>query len=286
MFIFRTKGVCPPEIHFEISGDLLKNVSFVGGGCRGNAQLITRLLEGLEVSRALPLLKGIQCRNGTSCPVQLCQAIEQAIRGDLAESGDIRVHQAPQQFSRVAVVADLKGDLPALQALLRVNADALICLGNSTGPDDDNNAVLEAADGERVIFLQGPGDRTDSNPHFFTFSMGNRRAVGFYSGYIQELTGFSDYSRFSLELLMVCNLSGYLQNEEVFPALLAMTDQFEADVVLFAHTGLYRHIKLGSVDFINVGPVKQGDRNLWAILELEGEDIRVSFEATPDISGL
>jgi hypothetical protein len=43
-FVYQTKGVCPPEIHFQTQGDLLKEVRFIGGGCPGNAKLVSRML--------------------------------------------------------------------------------------------------------------------------------------------------------------------------------------------------------------------------------------------------
>lgn len=277
MFVYRTKGICPPEIHFELSGGVLKNVSFVGGGCRGNAQLISRLLEGRELDLVLPLLRDIQCRNGTSCPGQLLSAVESAIRGDLPEAGAIRVYEVTRHFTKVAVAADIKGDLQSLVPLLRLEVDALICLGRKTGRDDEGSYCLDAAAVEKVIFIKGPEERSDC-PHFISFGIGKRRVVGFYGGFIQEQPGFSDFSRFSLELLMVCNLSDYLRKEEVFPALATMTDQFEADVVLFAHTGLFRHIKVGRVDFINVGQLKQECGYRYTLLELDGDELKVSFK--------
>lgn len=289
MFIYRTKGICPPEIHFELSGGILKNVNFVGGGCRGNAELIGRLLEGREAAGVLRLLEGIQCRNGTSCPDQLYTALQSAIRGDLEESGAIRVHDAPRQYRRVAVCSELKGDRGALNALLSLDAEALVCLGHITGSGGENDAVLEAAAGEKVFYTLGPredpgsqlspgnSERLCKAPHFITFRMGQKRVLGFYGGFISQLPGFSDFSRFSLELLMVSDLSDYLRKEEVFPALEAMTGQFEADVVLFAQTGSWRHVKAGRVDFINLGPVKAGELYRYALLEPDGDEIRVSF---------
>jgi len=33
--IYKTKGVCSREIHFDVEGDIVKNVKFIGG-CAGN----------------------------------------------------------------------------------------------------------------------------------------------------------------------------------------------------------------------------------------------------------
>jgi hypothetical protein len=187
-----------------------------------------------------------------------------------------------------------------------IGVEAIYCLGNLTGADVENDAVLELTRKEGVISLQGPFDRAIAlrkeircgekstvialsqgkrdqlliNPLLLAFQIGGRQAIGFYGGFIQEIEGFSDYSRYSLEILMVSNLSDYLRNEGVFPALEAMIEQFHADVVIFAHTGLWKHIKIGKADFINIGAIKDGDGIKYALIECRGEELFVSFETT------
>ncbi|MHB8918355.1 MAG: TSCPD domain-containing protein [Desulfocucumaceae bacterium] len=290
MYVYRTSGVCPAEIHFQLSGNVLSGVKFVGGGCKGNARLLERLLEGKGLGEVIPMMEGILCRNDTSCPDQLFRAVGMALRGDLAESDPVRVFEDPAERRRVAVTADLNGRPEALGAVLGRGVDAVYCLGNLTGPGGDNDSTVEMASRENVVFAQGPYDRTlpcgkpenrdviRRAPHFINFRLGPRRALGFYGGFIQEFEGFSDFSPHSLELLMVSNLSDYLRNVEVYPALLAMTEQFGSDVVLFAHTGICRHVRLGRVDFVNVGPAEQGGRYRYALLEWEEGDLKVSFE--------
>ena len=46
-------------------------------GCPGNTQGLAALLVGMRLEEAVKRLDGIQCRNGTSCPDQLAQAIKQ-----------------------------------------------------------------------------------------------------------------------------------------------------------------------------------------------------------------
>ncbi|MBW2442887.1 MAG: TSCPD domain-containing protein, partial [Deltaproteobacteria bacterium] len=60
-FIYPTRGVCPPEIHFNVNNGRLEEIRFVGGGCPGNAQLVARLLDGKPVAEALECLVGIDC---------------------------------------------------------------------------------------------------------------------------------------------------------------------------------------------------------------------------------
>lgn len=78
MAIFIPKGICSREINFEIHDDLVSNVRFVGG-CPGNLEAISRLVEGMPVNKVVALLKGVQCgEKATSCSDQLAQALEKA----------------------------------------------------------------------------------------------------------------------------------------------------------------------------------------------------------------
>lgn len=79
MYTYKTKGVCSREINFEIRGNRIFNVSFLGG-CHGNLQGISRLIEGMDVNEAITKLKGIQCQGDTSCPDQLAKAITEALQ--------------------------------------------------------------------------------------------------------------------------------------------------------------------------------------------------------------
>ena len=75
MFTYRTSGTCSRQIIFEVDKDnKIHNVQFVGG-CNGNTQGVSRLAEGKDIDELEWLLKGVTCRNGTSCPDQLSKAI-------------------------------------------------------------------------------------------------------------------------------------------------------------------------------------------------------------------
>ena len=47
---FKTQGVCSREISFEVKDNKLTNVQFVGG-CSGNTQGLSRLIEGMDWMR-------------------------------------------------------------------------------------------------------------------------------------------------------------------------------------------------------------------------------------------
>lgn len=75
--IFKTKGVCATEIHFEVEGNHIKNVDFIGG-CDGNTTGVSRLIEGMDVNEAISRLEGITCGfKKTSCPDQLAKALKE-----------------------------------------------------------------------------------------------------------------------------------------------------------------------------------------------------------------
>lgn len=74
---FLTKGVCSRMIEITTEDGIIKTAKFLGG-CHGNTQGISRLVEGMEINDAISRLKGIDCGGrGTSCPDQLAQALEQ-----------------------------------------------------------------------------------------------------------------------------------------------------------------------------------------------------------------
>jgi len=72
---FTTQGTCARFIDIDIEDNRIAAVNFIGG-CGGNLQAVSRLLTGRSCDEAVSLLRGIQCRNGTSCPDQLAQALE------------------------------------------------------------------------------------------------------------------------------------------------------------------------------------------------------------------
>ena len=49
------------------------------GGCNGNAQGISALVRGMPVPEVVERVKGLQCRNGTSCPDQLAKALAEMV---------------------------------------------------------------------------------------------------------------------------------------------------------------------------------------------------------------
>ena len=78
--VYKTKGVCSSQISFDIADGKVKNVAFVGG-CHGNLQGISKLVEGMDAKEAISRLEGIRCGfKSTSCPDQLAKALKAAIQ--------------------------------------------------------------------------------------------------------------------------------------------------------------------------------------------------------------
>ena len=78
MMTYKTTGTCSRAINYEVEDGIVTKCAFEGG-CPGNTQGVAKLVIGRKVEEVISLLKGIQCRNGTSCPDQLAKALRQAM---------------------------------------------------------------------------------------------------------------------------------------------------------------------------------------------------------------
>lgn len=77
---YKTKGTCSQRILFNIEDGKVKNVQFIGG-CNGNLQGISKLVEGMDASEVIDRIKGIRCgMKPTSCPDQLANALAEALQ--------------------------------------------------------------------------------------------------------------------------------------------------------------------------------------------------------------
>ena len=76
---YQTHGVCSKRITFDMQDGILHHVKFYGG-CNGNTQGLSRLVEGMPAAEAMERLRGVNCGGrGTSCPDQLAVAIREAL---------------------------------------------------------------------------------------------------------------------------------------------------------------------------------------------------------------
>ena len=54
-YTYKTRGTCSRQIKFDLVNGKVSNVSFVGG-CNGNLQGISLLVEGMDASKVIELL--------------------------------------------------------------------------------------------------------------------------------------------------------------------------------------------------------------------------------------
>ena len=74
------QGVCSRKIDIDVENGIIQKVVFTGG-CSGNTQGVSRLLEGMTVEDAIARLGGIKCGfRPTSCPDQLARALKKSLK--------------------------------------------------------------------------------------------------------------------------------------------------------------------------------------------------------------
>lgn len=79
-YTYMPKGVCSRKMTVELDGEIIKSVK-VEGGCNGNLQGISHLVEGMNARDAIAKMRGIRCGfKSTSCPDQLSLALEEALQ--------------------------------------------------------------------------------------------------------------------------------------------------------------------------------------------------------------
>lgn len=77
---YTPKGVCSRKIEIDIENGIINKVRFVGG-CNGNTQGISKLVEGMKAEDVISRLEGVNCNGrGTSCPDHLAKALKEAIK--------------------------------------------------------------------------------------------------------------------------------------------------------------------------------------------------------------
>ncbi len=291
-YIYHTHGVCPPEIHFKINDGKIKDLRFVGGGCPGNARLVSRLLEDKPLARVLEYLKGIDCRNDTSCSEELAGAIQAVQNGTLATAESFRVQEDNTPRRSVALIGNLAGDNAALENILEhiqvCDVEAILCLGNLTGDSPLNRNLIKTIRRKKILALQGDTDWQYSRsseqpdmpnidprmrdwllqlPQVLSFKLITRKSMAFFGDFIQSFADYSDFEPFALEMNMVCGLTDFMRDETVFPALEAMIPQFQADVIIFSQMKTWKFRHVGGKDFISVGAAAAESGLTWGLLK-------------------
>jgi uncharacterized protein (TIGR03905 family) len=82
MYEYATQGTCSSKIRFDLRDNKVCDVAFQGG-CNGNLNGISLLVEGMDANELIKKLKGVRCgAKQTSCPDQLATAIELAVEAE------------------------------------------------------------------------------------------------------------------------------------------------------------------------------------------------------------
>jgi uncharacterized protein (TIGR03905 family) len=305
-YVFHTQGVCPPEIHFQVSREgTVHQVRFVGGGCPGNALLVGRLVDGKPVDAIIESLSGIECRNATSCPDQLARAFAAVKNGDLQPVAAFKVAEDTVPRDRICFIGNLNGNQKVLTALLHavenVNAQAIYGVGNLTGLSEQNDIVVSTISRHNIRATAGQLDWQYAQgkeavplvplshknrdillrlPQVLAFRIGDQKGMAFYGRYIQNLPGYSDFAPYALEMNMVCDLTRFLKDESVFPALEAMTPQFLVRLVVFSENGEWKHCDVGGVKFLGIGNAYENGFIHWGILENTADGLKYQVRKT------
>ncbi len=83
-YTYKTQGVCPRSISFDLDGDIVSGIRFEGG-CPGNLKAISKLVDGWTVQKIEEYLKGNTCGyKPTSCADQLAIGVRTALDKEAA----------------------------------------------------------------------------------------------------------------------------------------------------------------------------------------------------------
>ena len=82
---YRTQFTCAMEIDFDLDGDVVSNIEFIGG-CNGNLKAISKLVDGFTVEQIEQKLLGNTCgMKPTSCADQLAKAVRKAYNEEISK---------------------------------------------------------------------------------------------------------------------------------------------------------------------------------------------------------
>lgn len=78
---YKPRGTCSTMMEVTVEDGIVMGVK-ITGGCNGNLQGITKLVQGMPAQEVIDRLSGIRCgyRN-TSCPDQLAIALTKCMEG-------------------------------------------------------------------------------------------------------------------------------------------------------------------------------------------------------------
>ncbi len=84
-YTVKPQRVCPSSLSFDLDGNIVRNVEFVGG-CNGNLKAVSKLVDGMTVEQIESILKGNTCGGkGTSCADQMAVAVREKYEESLKQ---------------------------------------------------------------------------------------------------------------------------------------------------------------------------------------------------------
>lgn len=79
--LYKTQGTCSQYIEVAVKDGIVSHCHFYGG-CDGNTKGLSQLVVGMKPEDIIKKLDGVRCgMKTTSCPDQLCRALEQVLKG-------------------------------------------------------------------------------------------------------------------------------------------------------------------------------------------------------------
>jgi putative phosphoesterase len=210
---------------------------------------------------------------------------------------------------RVAVITDIHGNLPSLEASLAaiegLGVDATYCGGDLVGYGPHPNEVCALIEDRGIPTIYGNYDHAigrdleDCGCAYitahdrelgqlsvdWTLAHTNERSKAFMRGLPFDLRFAMGPQRVRLVHGSPRRVNEYLFAEKPASLYERLAAQAEADVLVFGHTHKPWVREYGGVLFVNCGSVgkpKDGDpRAAFAVLELVGDLIEVSIERVP-----
>jgi uncharacterized protein (TIGR03905 family) len=83
VYQFSPQGVCSRQMRVELDEHHVIRKVEVLGGCSGNLQAVSRLVQGMTAEEAIGKLRGIRCGfKPTSCPDQLARGLDRALKSE------------------------------------------------------------------------------------------------------------------------------------------------------------------------------------------------------------
>ena len=102
-YTYTPKGVCSRQMKVDVEDGIIRSVEILGG-CSGNLQGISRLIEGMPVEVAIQKMEGVKCGyKDTSCPDQLSIALREAMK---KQAEPCHTKSPPEKILRPAFCID------------------------------------------------------------------------------------------------------------------------------------------------------------------------------------